>query len=134
MRANLGEPVEVWLRDGTPARFIWRGRRYTVMFVLDRRFVPAAPLINSDAPPAEPISSRDAPPAEPISSRDAPPAAPIRSPDALPGEPAVGLGGAGAGAGNDCWRVEATPERTLPPARYELCHDLAADRWSLSRD
>jgi Family of unknown function (DUF6504) len=101
MRANLGEPVEVWLRDGTPARFIWRGRRYTVMFVLDRRFVPAAPLINSDAPPAEPT---------------------------------VGMGGAGAGAGNDCWRVEATPERTLPPARYELCHDLAADRWSLSRD
>jgi hypothetical protein len=123
MRANLGEPVEVWLRDGTPARFIWRGRRYTVMFVLDRRFVPAAPLINSDAPPAEPTRSPDAPPAEPI-----------RSPDAPPAEPTGGTGGAGTGAGNDCWRVEATPERTLPPARYELCHDLAADRWSLSRD
>jgi len=41
---------------------------------------------------------------------------------------------AGADAGRECWLVEATPERTLPPATYELCHDLAADRWSLSRD
>jgi hypothetical protein len=114
MRANLGEPVEVWLRDGTPARFIWRGRRYTVMFVLDRHFVPAAPLVSPDAPPVSP---------------DAPPV----SPDAPPAEPTVGIGAADT-AGNDCWRVEATPERTLPPARYELCHDLAADRWSLSRD
>lgn len=81
MRGIRSEPVEVWLRDGTPARFVWRGRRYTVMFVLDRHFVPAA----------------------------------------------------GADAGSECWRVEATPERTLPPATYELCHDLAADRWSLSR-
>jgi Family of unknown function (DUF6504) len=101
MRANLGEPVEVWLRDGTPARFIWRGRRYTVMFVLDRHFVPAVPLISSETPAAEPT---------------------------------IGTGAAGTGGGNDCWRVEATPERTLPPTRYELCHDLAADRWSLSRD
>jgi hypothetical protein len=35
--------------------------------------------------------------------------------------------------GRECWRVEATPERTLPPTTYELCHDLAADRWLLSR-
>jgi hypothetical protein len=79
MRGIGGEPVEVWLRDSRPARFIWRGRRYTVMFVLDRQISPATD------------------------------------------------------AGRECWRVEATPERTLPPATYELCHDLAADRWSLSR-
>jgi hypothetical protein len=101
MRGNLGEPVEVWLRDGTPARFVWRGRRYTVMFVVDRHFVPAAPLVTPDGPPVEPTA---------------------------------GMGAAGTGAGSDCWRVEATPERTLPPATYELCHDLAADRWSLSRE
>jgi hypothetical protein len=129
MRANLGEPVEVWLRDGTPARFIWRGRRYTVMFVLDRHFVPAAPLASPDAPPVSP----DAPPVSP----DVPPVradVPPVSQDAPSAEPTVDLGVAGTGAGNDCWRVEATPERTLPPARYELCHDLAADRWLLSRD
>lgn len=92
MRGIRGEPVEVWLRDSTPARFVWRGRRYTVMFVLDRRLV-------SDGPAADPMA-----------------------------DPA-----AGAGAGRECWLVEATPERTLPPATYELCHDLGADRWSLSR-
>jgi len=31
-----GEPVEVWLRDGKPARFVWRGRLYTVLAVLAR--------------------------------------------------------------------------------------------------
>ena len=32
-----GEPVEVWLRHGRPARFVWRGRLYVVLFVLDKR-------------------------------------------------------------------------------------------------
>jgi len=30
-----GEPVDVWIRDGRPARFVWRGRLYTVLGVLD---------------------------------------------------------------------------------------------------
>jgi hypothetical protein len=121
MRGNLGEPVEVWLRDGTPARFVWRGRRYTVMFVLDRQFVPAAPLVSPDAPAPAPASTA---PASTAPASTAP----------ADTEPGAGTGAAGTGAGSDCWRVEATPERTLPPATYELCHDLAADRWSLSRD
>lgn len=87
MSGIRSEPVEVWLRDSTPARFVWRGRRYTVLFVLDRQLIAAAPTADPE----------------------------------------------GAEAGRECWLVEATPERTLPPARYELCHDLAADRWSLSR-
>ena len=37
MRGIRGEPAEVWLRHGKPARFVWRGRMYTVMFVLDSR-------------------------------------------------------------------------------------------------
>jgi hypothetical protein len=40
MRRIRGEPVEVWLRHGRPARFVWRGRLYTVLFVLDRRVSP----------------------------------------------------------------------------------------------
>jgi len=28
--------------------------------------------------------------------------------------------------------VEATPLRGVPPALYELCHEQANDRWSLS--
>jgi hypothetical protein len=97
MRVIRGEPVEVWLRDGRPVRFVWRGRMYTVMFVLDRLLLPAP------EPAAAPTD-----------------AAPTDRADLQ-------------ADGRECWRVEATPERTLPPATYELCHDLAADRWSLSR-
>lgn len=39
---------------------------------------------------------------------------------------------AGALASQECWRVEATPQRGVPPVLFELCHDAAADRWSLS--
>jgi len=30
----FGEPVEVWLREGKPVRFVWRGRLYGVLAVL----------------------------------------------------------------------------------------------------
>jgi hypothetical protein len=40
MRPIRGEPVEVWQRHGKPARFVWRGRIYTVLFVRDKRAVP----------------------------------------------------------------------------------------------
>jgi len=75
MNGNHGEPVEVWLRQGKPARFGWRGRMYTVLFALDMR----------------PASEQE------------------------------------------CWQVEATPVRTVPPATYELCRDTDTGRWSLSR-
>jgi Family of unknown function (DUF6504) len=45
----------------------------------------------------------------------------------VPAEPT-----AGTMAGVECWRVEATAVRAVPPTVYELCHDLAADRWSLT--
>jgi hypothetical protein len=98
MRVIRGEPVEVWLRDGRPARFVWRGRMHTVMFVLERPLALAA---------------------EPEAGLPMTPSAdqPGVTPD-----------------GRECWRVEATPERTVPPATYELCYDPAGDRWSLSRD
>ena len=103
MRGVRGEPVEVWLRHSRPARFVWRGRMYTVMFVLDRRLAPGAVPPQRDEPP-----SGDPQPGEP------------RAGDPQPGD-------------RECWRVEATPERAVPPTTYELCHDIAADRWSLSR-
>jgi hypothetical protein len=30
------EPAEVWLNDGRPARFVWRGRLFTVLSVIER--------------------------------------------------------------------------------------------------
>ena len=88
MRAIRGEPVEVWLRHGRPARFVWRGRMFTVMLVLDRRLTPGA--------------------------------LPADTQDRSAGD-------------RECWRVEATPERSMPATTYELCHDIAADRWLFSR-
>jgi hypothetical protein len=94
LRGIRGEPVEVWLRDGRPERFVWRGRMYTVMFVLGRRLAPGT----------------------------------------VPGDAAdSGDSGESRHGDRECWRVEATPERAVPATKYELCHDLAADRWSLSR-
>jgi Domain of unknown function (DUF6504) len=43
MRRIRGEPVDVWLRHGKPARFVWRGRLYIVLFVLDHRAGRQAP-------------------------------------------------------------------------------------------
>lgn len=37
----------------------------------------------------------------------------------------------GSVAGSECWRVEATAVRGVPPALYELCHEQAAGRWFL---
>jgi hypothetical protein len=98
MRGIRGEPVEVWLRSGRPARFVWRGRMHTVIFVLDRQVRPAAT-------PADPG----------------------------PGGAAASGPAASGTEGSECWRVEATPGRSVPPATYELCHDLASGRWLLSR-
>jgi Family of unknown function (DUF6504) len=96
MRVIRGEPVEVWLRDGRPARFVWRGRMYTVMLLVDWSL---APPIDLAADPAAPDSA---------------------AADTKPG-------------GREYWLVEATPERSVPPARYQLRHDLISDQWLLSR-
>jgi hypothetical protein len=98
MRGIRGEPVEVWLRSGRPARFVWRGRMHTVIFVLDRQVRPAAT-------PADPG----------------------------PGGPSTSGPATSDAEGSECWRVEATPGRSVPPATYELCRDLASGRWLLSR-
>jgi hypothetical protein len=103
MRGIRGEPVEVWLRSGRPARFVWRGRMHTVIFVLDRQVRPAAT-------PADPG-----------------PGGAAASGPATSGPAASGT------EGSECWRVEATPGRSVPPSTYELCHDLASGRWLLSR-
>lgn len=35
MTRVFGDPVEVWLSDGRPVRFVWRGRLYAVRRVLE---------------------------------------------------------------------------------------------------
>jgi hypothetical protein len=89
MRRIRGEPVEVWLRHGKPARFVWRGRLYIVLFVLDHR--AGRPLPGTGEPePADPAP--------------------------------------------EYWLVEATAQQATPAATFELRHDPASDRWTLSRN
>jgi hypothetical protein len=85
MRTSPGEPVQVWLRHGKPARFVWRGRLYTVLIVLDQRLTPGS-------------DEKATPPPR-----------------------------------RECFLVEATPVRSVPPSTFELCRDLGTDRWSLTR-
>jgi hypothetical protein len=84
MRGADSEPVEVWLRDDRPARFVWRGRMHTVLFVRDMR---------SSSAESDPSS-----------------------------------------AGAEFWLVEATAQRSVPATSYQLWHDLATGRWTLSRN
>ena len=81
--AVRSEPADVWLNDGRPARFVWRGRLYTVLSVIER--------------PPEPAS---------------------------PGQPAA----------ERCWRVTASPGKSVPADAYQLCQDPGSGRWLLSRD
>ena len=36
MSAVRAEPADVWLNGGRPARFVWRGRLYTVLAIVER--------------------------------------------------------------------------------------------------
>ena len=69
MRGIRGEPVEVWLRDGRPARFVWRGRMYTVMFVLDRHCCDAgACRLPTDLAPTD-LAPTDAAPTDAVPTK-----------------------------------------------------------------
>jgi hypothetical protein len=101
MRDDRGEPVEVWLRDGRPARFVWRARLYTVLFVVDKRIAAETQAAMDDMAAAD-TAPRNV------------------SVQPLPGR-------------SEYWLVEAVPERATPASRFELHHDPATDRWSLTR-
>ena len=45
MRRMPPEPCEVWLSDGRPVRFGWRGRLYTVLAIVERPPPGAYPAV-----------------------------------------------------------------------------------------
>jgi hypothetical protein len=49
-----GEPVDVWVRDGRPARFCWRGRLYTVLGVQERWLVSSQWWQRREREPGDP--------------------------------------------------------------------------------
>jgi hypothetical protein len=114
MLGTPGEPVDVWLTDGRPGRFVWRGRMYTVMLVLEHE--PGRRSARDRDSRGRDSGARDA------GARDGN----DRGDDDRGDDDR-------AGADRECWRVEATPLRAVPPATYELCRDIVTDRWSLLR-
>ncbi len=104
MSAMRPEPADVQCNDDRPARFVWRGRLYTVLSIVERPDEAAAQAAVLGAEVAE---------HEHLSA---------------------GVEGRGDRDGWRCWRVTASPGKNVPPVGFRLCHDQAADRWLLSRD
>ena len=81
MSRVYGEPVNVWVADGQPARFVWRARLYTVLGVLDHWVVSREWWQQWGVPPGAPperefwrvtaAPGRDVPPASYELRRDA---------------------------------------------------------------
>ncbi|MDQ1616569.1 MAG: hypothetical protein QOJ60_2508 [Actinomycetota bacterium] len=117
MTRRYDDPVEVNRRDEEPAQFLWRGRHYAVLGVLDRWVE--------------------------TSSWWERPAGPVRGPDvdgssALATDPAAAPSGSvgSFGGEREVWRVEASPGRMHGSGVYDLCFDWAATTgsgWTLLR-
>ncbi len=120
MGGERSEPAEVWLADGRPVRFGWRGRLYTVLAILER---PSA----AEAPPGAGDQQKPATSGRQDLATDS------REDPAIPGRDHQS--GAGHAAGDwECWRVAASPGRSILADVYRLCHNRDAGSWILSRD
>lgn len=58
MSRVYAEPVEVWLHDGMPARFVWRGRLYLVRQVLEQWVTTREWWRGADTDPGEATERR----------------------------------------------------------------------------
>ena len=105
MSRVYGEPVEVWVRDDRPVRFVWRGRLYTVSRVLEHW----------------------------LTTRGNEYCGAKRHPwDGATGGRQEGERAEEAG-GREFWRVEAGAGIGSAPGVYELRRDLGKGTWMLSR-
>jgi hypothetical protein len=103
------EPAEVQAReDGRPARFVWRGRLYTVRSILEHWAVNREWWRETDPAPGG------------ASPREIAAQPELAQPELA--QPEL-----------EHWRVEASAGRGFPLGTYELCHDVAADAWTLRR-
>lgn len=103
MSRVYGEPVEVWVRDDRPVRFVWRGSLYTVSRVLEHWMTTREWWRRQEA----------------------------EDPDET-GAPGAGENAAGP-AEREFWRVEAGAGLGSASGVYELRHDLGKGTWLLSR-
>ena len=138
MSRVYGEPVDVWVRDGRAARFVWRGRLYPVLRVLEN-WVVSREWWEQQEPDREPGGGQDRGEQgrEPGGGQDL--GEHGREPGGGQGRELDGgqgreVGGKpGEPSELEFWRVEASPGRDVPPATYELRRDAAAGTWLLAR-
>jgi len=130
------EPVEVWLINGRPARFVWRERLYTVLAIIerppDRPMTAGGPGAASEAGAASESGAGSE-----AGAASEPGAAPESEADSVRARhPAGGHGERRRGdrTGWQCWLVTAAPGRNVPRATYRLCLDPEAGRWLLTRN
>jgi hypothetical protein len=121
------EPAEVWLADGRPARFGWRGRLYTVLAILER---PA--LADATGGAAGQQDSATGGPGVPSVPNSEVLSTPEHEVPPTPDRDHQSAAGHTAGDW-ECWRVAASPGRSILADVYRLCHNRDAGSWSLSR-
>ena len=114
MSRTYAEPVDVGVQDGRPARFVWRGRLYTVLGVLDH-WVISREWWKQQNPDLDTPAEREFWRIE---------ASPGRSAEAVRGRRAEAVRGRSA---------EVSPGRRARAGTYELRHDLATGQWILAR-
>ena len=123
MSRVYGEPVNVQARDdGRPARFVWRGRLYTVRVILEHWVVnrewwqgPGRP----DPEPGQPGPGPHEPGQQELGQHE-------------PGQPEPGQHEPEPGQPElEFWRVEASPGQGLAGEPYELRRDTATGTWML---
>jgi len=127
---TYAEPVDVGVQDGRPTRFVWRGRLYTVLGVLDHWVISREwwKQQNPDLDtPAERefwrIEASPGPSAEAAHGRNA---------GGARGRSAEAARGRSAGAARR-HSAKASPRRSARAGTYELRHDLATGQWILAR-
>jgi Family of unknown function (DUF6504) len=127
---TYAEPVDVGVSDGRPTRFVWRGRLYTVLGVLDH-WVISREWWKQQNPDLDTPAEREFWRIE---------AAPGRSAEARPGRSAEARRGRSAearrGRSAEARRgrsAEAAPGFSARAGTYELRHDLATGQWILAR-
>jgi hypothetical protein len=103
---TYAEPVDVGVSDGRPTRFVWRGRLYTVLGVLDH-WVISREWWKQQNPDLDTPAERE-----------------FWRIEASPGRSAEGPRGRSA---------EAAPAFSARAGTYELRHDLATGQWILAR-
>ena len=106
MSRTYAEPVDVGVQDGRPTRFVWRGRLYTVLGVLDH-WVISREWWKQQDPDLDTPAERE-----------------FWRIEASPGRSAEAARGPSA---------EVSPGRRARAGTYELRHDLATGQGILAR-